>query len=250
MNPYIFLVIVGFLAGALNAAAGGGSFITFPALVYSGLPALSANASSTLALLPGSLASIYAYRREIRPFPGTRTIVFMSITLAGGTLGAVLLLGTSGRSFEKLVPWLLLVAALVFAFADRLSPRKGFSPTWRPSLLYASQLVLGVYGGYFGGAVGLLMLTVWRLLKAGPLDQLNANKTLLVTLANAAACLLFALSGVVAWPQAGTMMAATTCGGYIGARCARRLPVARLKKAISVLNFIITALFFYFYYRR
>nr|WP_068891034.1 sulfite exporter TauE/SafE family protein [Pedobacter panaciterrae] len=244
MEHAVILLVTGLIAGALNAAAGGGSFITMPVLVYTGVPALEANASSTVALFPGSLASAVAFRKEIQPFANIpiRTMIFL--TLAGGCTGALLLLFTPAKSFNILVPWLLLTGTLAFAFGKRAGEilRRKFQIS--SSLVLFSQFLLGIYGGYFGGAVGIMMMAVWSLFGLSDIKVVNANKTLLVGVANTIAVILFILAGKIWWPETICMMAGTISGGYFGARYTRKINPRLLRVGITVFNFIITALFF------
>src|SRR3954470_24467496 len=158
----MMLLAAGLVAGAMNAVVGGGTFVTLPALTLAGLPLTAANASSTVALFPGTLSSAWAYRHDVRPLEGVSTETLLILSLVGGMVGALLLLLTPERAFGQIVPWLLLGATLALTSGARLGQalramglRMGL-----PTLLIA-QFSLGVYGGYFGGAVGLMMLAVW-----------------------------------------------------------------------------------------
>lgn len=228
----------------MNAAAGGGSFITFPALLYAGLPSVSANASSTVALFPGSLASAWQFREYIRPFPNVSMKAMIFMTLLGGFAGALLLLNTSSTKFDGIVPWLLLIGSLAFAFGKPAGEWLRKRVNIGSAVLLTGQFILGVYGGYFGGAVGIMMMAVWALFGAADIRIVNANKTLFVGIANAIAVVLFILAGKVYWPQTCTMMAATILGGWFGAAFTKRLDPAKLRLGIIIFNFLITAAFF------
>lgn len=244
MEQVIILFMTGLIAGALNAAAGGGSFITMPVMVYTGIPALEANASSTVALFPGSLASAVAFKKEIRAIEGISLRYMILVTLIGGCLGALLLLFTPSKSFNVLVPWLLLIGTIAFAFGKQAGEvlRKKFQIGTR--LVIFSQLLLGIYGGYFGGAVGIMMMAVWSLFGMTNIQVINANKTLLVAVANTIAVILFIIAGKIWWTETLIMMAGTVLGGYACARYVRKINPKLLRTAISIFNFIITALFF------
>jgi uncharacterized protein len=238
------LVLAGLLAGAMNAVAGGGSFVTFPALVLVGLPPIAANATSTVALFPGTLASTWAYRGALRDVAGLRLVTLLPISLAGGMIGAILLLITPGAAFDRVIPWLLLLATLTFAGGRRLSLwlsrhlRIGTAP------FLAIQFILSIYGGYFGGAIGLMMMAVWSLLGTAELSAMAGPRTALVSAANGMAVLCFAVAGAVRWPEALAMMASAIAGGYYGARLGRRLPPSVLRVLVVALSATVTVAFF------
>nr|WP_294529421.1 sulfite exporter TauE/SafE family protein [uncultured Rhodopila sp.] len=241
---WLYLIAAGLLGGSMNALAGGGSFVTFPALVLAGLPPIAANATSTVALFPGTLASTWAYRKDLGGIAGLSLRVLLPISVAGGLVGAVLLLVTPGAAFDRVIPWLLLLATLTFAggrnFGAWLRRRVRIG---RVALL-AIQFVLGVYGGYFGGAVGLMMLAVWTLLDSIELKAMAPARTLLVSAANGMAVLCFAAAGAVWWLEGLAMMASTIAGGYYGARFASHLPPAVLRGFVILLSACVTAGFF------
>jgi uncharacterized protein len=241
----LLLFGAGVLAGAMNAAAGGGSFITIPAMVSVGLPSVAANASSTVALLPGTLASAWAWRRDFRSFEGVplRTMVFIS--LGGGLAGALLLLATPQRAFDALLPWLLLVATLVFAFGAQLGAALRRWVAIGPGMVLGAQVVLSVYAGYFGGGVGIMLLAVWSVLGGLDIKAMSALRTLLVSAANAVAVLCFAAAGPVRWPETVVMGGAAIIGGYAGAGLARRVPGPVLRRFVIAFGVATTALFFW-----
>src|ERR1700744_3843262 len=210
----ILLLIAGLIAGALNAAAGGGSFVSFPALIYAGVPPIVANASSTVALFPGAVVSTWAYRKNIRAFPGVSMGVMVVVTLLGGFCGALLLLFTPSEGFNKMVPWLLLTGSLFFAFGRSAGNFLRSKFHIGAGLLPGVQFLLGIYGGYFGGAVGIMMLAVWSVFEQSDIRIMNANKTLLVGVANSIAVLIFIVAGKVTWPSTCLMLVATILGGY------------------------------------
>jgi uncharacterized membrane protein YfcA len=234
----------GFLAGAMNAAAGGGSFVTLPALVAAGVPSVEANATSTVALLPGGLASALAYRDDFAPLGVVPAGTLLWTSLVGGLAGALMLLATPPGSFDRIVPWLLLAGSLAFALGGRAGTALRRVVRVGPVTLTVCQFLLGVYGGYFGGAVGIMMMAAWGLLGVSDLRAMNALKVLVVGATNAVAAACFVLAGRVWWPQAGVVHAAAVAGGYGGARVARRLPAPALRAGITALDFLITAAFF------
>jgi uncharacterized protein len=235
----------GLLAGALNAAAGGGSFVTIPALVFAGLPSVAANASSTVALLPGTLASAWAWRRDFRPFEGVPLRTMLLISLGGGLAGALLLLATSERAFDALLPWLLLIGTLVFAFGRQLGAALRRWVSVGPGTVLGAQVVLSVYAGYFGGGVGIMMMAVWSVLGDLDVKAMSAARTVLVSAANAVAVLCFAAAGPVRWPETAVMLVAAVVGGYAGARLARRVPGPLLRRFVIAFGAAMTAVFFW-----
>jgi uncharacterized protein len=245
MPEEVVLFVTGLLAGTMNAVAGGGSFITFPALLSVGVPPIVANASSTVALLPGSLSSAWEFRSFIKSFPGISMIAMVVLTFLGGCAGALLLLYTPSASFKALVPWLLLTGSLAFALGRRAGQVLRTYVQIGSGIVLVSQFLLGIYGGYFGGAVGIMMMAVWSLFGLSDIKVINANKTLLVGVSNVIAVCLFIAAGKVAWPQTGVMLVATTLGGYVGARYAKQVNPHTLRRGIIIFNFIITIVFFY-----
>lgn len=240
----LVLVLAGFLAGALNSVAGGGSFLTFPALLLHGLPAVSANASSTLALVPGSFSATWAYRREFGKVSGIRPLPCLAAALAGGAVGALLLIRTPESSFEALLPWLLLFATLLFAFGNRLAARLKGRVRLGEGLVLALLFLGSVYGGYFGGGLGILMLSLMALLGMTDLHAMNALKTLLGGSLNALAALMFLASGAVDLRAALVTMAGAVAGGLTGASLARKVPMGSLRLFVVAVGLALTAVFF------
>src|SRR4051794_25426738 len=245
MHGILIVSLAGLIAGAMNAAAGGGSFVSVPALIYIGIPSVSANMSSTIALYPGSLTSAWAYRGNFQAILNVSVKAMFLATLAGGLVGAILLLLTPSSAFDKIIPWLLLLGSLAFALGPWLGAR--LRKYYRPNtaFLIAAQFLLGVYGGYFGGAVGIMMMAVWSLLGLQDVKTMNADKVVLVAAANTIAVLCFAFAGSVAWRETLVMLMAAAVGGYAGAYVTLRLSGSQIRLGISMINFAITAIFFY-----
>ena len=245
MNDFLLIAGAGLMAGAMNAIAGGGSFVTLPALIAAGVPSVNANATSTVALVPSALASAYAYRHDFTGFEGVSMKAMALVSVIGGICGALLLMSTSQRVFDALVPFLLLFGTITFAFGRQaglwLRQRVHISP----HMLLVVQFFLGVYGGYFGGAVGIMMLATWSLLTSANVQAMQASRNLLNAAMNATASLLFIVGGLVYWRQAATMVVGAVAGGYFAAHFARRLDPAKARIAISCLNAVITALMFW-----
>jgi uncharacterized membrane protein YfcA len=228
----------------MNAIAGGGSFVTFPALVLVGLPSVSANATSTVALFPGTIASTWAYRRGLTGIAGLRLRLLLPVSVLGGLVGAVLLLIAPGRVFDQVVPWLLLAATLTFAGGRELGLALSRRLRIGPAVLLPVQFLLAIYGGYFGGAVGLMMLAVWSLLDTAELKAMAPARTLLVSAANGAAVLCFVVAGAVRWTETLAMLVSAIVGGYAGARFAQLVPPRLIRLFVLALSATVTAAFF------
>ena len=242
------LVAAAFAAGVLNAVAGGGSFLTFPALVFAGVPPIMANATSALAVSPGYLGSTLGFRPELRALPRQRLQSEAWMVGVGGVAGALLLLMTPARLFNGLVPWLLLFATGLFllgpALARRAQARAGDGDhpyaRWRPLGL----LAVAVYGGYFNGGLGILLMALYTVTGESRLTVVNALKNLNSLVLSWLSVAAFVLAGAIAWPQGLLMMAAATVGGYVGARWSRRLPVAWLRALVVGTGLIMSSVFF------
>ena len=244
-QQFALLLAAGVAAGAMNAVTGGGTFVSLPALTAVGLPGTIANASSSVALLPGALASAWAYRRDMAPLEGVSTRALAVLSLTGGLVGAVLLLATSEAAFDLIIPWLLLAATITLALGPRINRglrRLGLHAG--PGAILALQFALGIYGGYFGGAVGLMMLAAWSLLTEADIAVLTPLRTLMLAAANAVAVMLFIVTGAVSWPAALAVMAGAVAGGYFGARLGRRLPRVVLRAMILAITVVTTLVFF------
>lgn len=245
-NDLMLLAGAGLLAGAMNAVVGGGTFVSLPALTAIGLPGTVANASSSVALLPGALASAWAYRRDMRPVQGVSIRAMSLLSLAGGAVGALLLLATPEAAFDLIIPWLLLLATVTLAAGPRLAralARVGLKAG--PGVVLGAQFFLGIYGGYFGGAVGLMMLAAWSLLTEAGIAELTPLRTLMLAAANAVAVLVFVVSGNVSWAATLVVMAGAVAGGYLGAQVGRRLPAVVLRILVVAITVATTAIFFW-----
>ncbi len=243
MFEIALLLTAAFVAGALNAVAGGGSFLTLPALVFVGVPPVIANATGTVALLPGYAAGAWGFREDTQAPPGLSMARLVVLSLIGGALGAGLLLVTSNATFSIVVPWLLLAATVLFAFGPQL---RQMLAGGKPSTAKATVGVLAVaiYGGYFNGGLGILLLALFGLLGQTQLNAMNGLKNLVSALLTTIAVAVYAIGGVVNWRYALLMMVAATAGGYIGARVARRIPAAWLRWGIVATGLVMTILFF------
>jgi uncharacterized membrane protein YfcA len=215
MNDLALLAGAGLLAGAMNALTGGGSFVTLPALIAAGVPSVQANASSTVALFPGGIATAWTYYERVGSVCGIAVRVLVAITLAGGFCGSLLLLLTPSSAFNLILPWLLLLATLALIFGRRLGIAVQGTLRVPAAIVLAVQFVLGIYGGYFGGAVGLMMLAAWSLMGETQLKALNFPRTLLVSVANSVAVLVFVAAGAVWWPETLAMLAGVRLGRVV-----------------------------------
>jgi uncharacterized membrane protein YfcA len=233
------------MAGAMNAIAGGGSFITFPALVFTGVPSIVANASSTVALFPASLTAAWGYRKHLRDVGGISIRTMLIASTVGGMAGAFLLLYTKQRVFDVIVPWLLLMASVTFTFGPKLAPYLRRLGRIHAPALFVVQFILAVYGGYFGAAVGIMTLAAWSLLGQDDLHAMNAAKNVLVGSMNLVATVCFIVADKVSWPEALTMLVGGVLGGYFAARMAGRMSPKGIRVFIIVASFVVTAVFFY-----
>jgi uncharacterized protein len=243
----LFLAAVA--AGAINSVAGGGSFISFPALLLAGVPPISANATNATALWPGTVASVGAYRRELA-VQRRGIVLFSAISLLGGLIGALLLLQTQERTFEQLIPYLLLAATLIFALSPRITRwtrqwgEHGREQWPRRLVVLALYFGVAIYGGFFGAGLGILTLTVLGLLGLEHIHEMNALKVLQASLINGVAVLTFALAGAVQWPMALLMAAGGIVGGYGGAALARRVNPVAVRWVIIAISVSLTVYFF------
>jgi uncharacterized membrane protein YfcA len=244
---FLLLAVAGFAAGAVNAIAGGGTFFTFSALVAGGLPTLDANATSAVALTPANIASVTAYRAEFRLY--WREIVPFSIIGAiGGIVGAVLLVRLGDVGFRPLVPWLLLVATVLFALSGRLRQFiapfvESRSPAARATA-YGLMSIVSVYGGFFGAGMGIMMLAAMAVIEGGNYHKANTIKNMVSFFAQGAAIILLIAGGLVHWPQAIVTMVASIVGGYLGVGVARRVPEKIIRAAVVSVGAVLTVIFF------
>lgn len=269
----VLLFFAALLGGALNAVAGGGSFIAFPALLFTGVPAIPANATNTVALWTGLTFSGGAFRHHLKVSRAV-LISLVSVSVAGGGLGAVLLLRTPAHTFLRILPWLMLSATLLFVFGGRLT-RTSASPvshdlrmsdlgtndpqtndlrtndlrTHNPStkaIIAAScfQLVVAVYGGYFGGGMGFVILAMLTVFGMADIREMNALKTILSGATNGLAVVVFIVKHAVYWPQALVMICGAALGGYFGAHYSLRLPQAWVRWFVIAVGAGVTVYFF------
>jgi uncharacterized protein len=241
------LAAAGFAGSVINALAGGGTFVTFAALVVSGLPTLDANATSAVALTPANLASVAAYRSEVRSHY-REMIPFALLGLLGGAGGALLLIWIGDGGFRPLVPWLLLVATLMFAFGERIRAviepwSKGKHATAK-LVAYSVMGVVSIYGGFFGAGVGIMMLAALSIVASDDYHKANAIKIVVAFVIQVVSAAVLIAGGLVHWPQALVTIAASILGGYFGVSVARRIPVKIIRAAVVTIGAVLTVIFF------
>ena len=248
----IGLFLAGIIAGAINSVAGGGSLISFPALIAFGIPPIPANATNTAAVLPGSISSSIAYRKDLLGhYDGPFLSLFLP-SLAGGLIGAVVLAATPSELFSRIVPFLILFATILFAGRDYFSHLMNSSSqtTGSISLMarmwgFSFQFFVAAYGGYFGAGIGILMLASFSLMGMRDIHKMNAMKTLLASIINGTALLYFIMRGLIVWPVALIMASGAILGGYLGARMAKRVNQKVLWLFIVAVGLSVSAWMFF-----
>jgi hypothetical protein len=243
--PSLFLPFAaGILGGAMNALAGGGTFATLPALIALGLPANIANATSNVALLPGAGASAWTFRRELVPLGGVGIGTLSAITFVAALAGSLLLVWTPSRTFDVVIPWLLLFAFGVIAFGKRAADWLHARVAIGARSLVAAQALLGVYGGYFGGGVGLMTTAVYGLLAGMSPRALFAPRTFMLGIANLAAAIVFFVAGMVNWAACLPVLVGALIGGWAGAHGGKRLPASVVRVWTLLVTGVTTGVFF------
>ncbi len=248
----IFLLFAAGIAGTLNALAGGGSFISFPALLFMQVPAVTANSTNTVALWPGLVASTMAYLKRLNA-PLRVLLPLLGTSVAGGGAGALLLLKTPQHTFLRLVPWLLLGGTLLFAFGNSIRAIAGKTAviddlrhTSRQAIMASSiaQLLVAVYGGYFGAGIGFMTLGMLAMLGMRDIHAMGAIRTLLAAAINAAAVVIFIAADAVLWPQCIVMITGSLAGGWFGAHYAQKADPRKVRGIVIGVGFAMSAYFF------
>jgi uncharacterized membrane protein YfcA len=235
----------GAVGGAMNALAGGGTFATLPALLGLGLPANIANATSNVALLPGAGASVWSFRDELGPVAGVSLRRLAAVTFLAGLVGSTLLVVTPSRAFDLIVPWLLLVALVAIVLGPAGAAWLAARVTIGRRSLVVAQALLGTYGGYFGGGVGIMLTATYGLLAGASPRALFAPRTLMLAMANCAAALVFIATGLVRWQAGAPMLLGGILGGWAGARVGKRLPARVVRGWTILVTAATTAVFFW-----
>ncbi|MCW2713812.1 MAG: permease [Frankiales bacterium] len=244
MSPLevLLLAVAGLAAGSINAVAGGGSLVSFPAMLAVGLPPLAANVTNSVAIWPGYVGTAWGYRRELAS-QRRRLLALAPAAVTGAGLGCVLLLVTSPEAFERVVPFLVLLGSLLLAVQGRITDRvrtwRGAGRGARSPQLHVSVLLAAAYGAYFGGGLGVVLLACLGLFLVDDLQRLNAVKSALALVINAVALVAFVLFGPVDWAAVGIVAPAALLGGYLGARLARRLDPGRLRAVVVVFGLVV-----------
>jgi uncharacterized protein len=240
---YVLIFAAAFAAGSINSVAGGGTLVTFPTLLWLGVPSKLANGTSTVALLPGSLAGVWGFRRELAD-ADRRLLSLVVPSLIGGTVGAILLVLTPSEVFDRLIPFLILFATVLFMAQEPIQRRFNLAQAHESRSHWLSwtmlfQLMVGLYGGYFGAGIGILMLAALSLIGHTDIHQMNGVKNLLATCMNGIAAGLFIYSGLVLWQDAIVMMGGAVLGGIGGASMARRAGRQAVRRTVIVIGFVM-----------
>ncbi len=252
LSQAIFLFFAAVIGGTLNAVAGGGTFVTFPALLLTGVPAVQANATNTVALWPGLAASTGAYLKRLN-VPPRLLIPLLLTSVVGGLVGAMLLIKTPQHTFLHLVPWLLLGGTLLFAFGNSIRAIAGTTAavddlrkmSWQAiTVTSMAELLVAIYGGYFGAGIGFMTLGMLAALGMRDVHAMGAIRTLLAVVINAAAVLTFILAGAVRWPQCAVMIAGALVGGWFGAHFAQKADPRIVRRVVIAVGVVMSADFF------
>lgn len=243
MFEWSLLLLAGYLAGVLNAIAGGGSFLTFPAMVWAGYPPIVANATSALAVLPGYAGGALGFRSELKQVSVNRHLQLASMALLGGLIGAGLLLVTPAEVFAWVVPVLLLFATAMFALGGQIMAKVRRSGL--PLPLLPGLFLVAIYGGYFNGGLGIMLLALFAAAGMHNLNQMNGLKNSLSLVLSFISVAAFAIAGKIIWLEGVIMMLAATLGGYQGAAVSRRLPAHWVKRFVILVGLVMSMIFAY-----
>lgn len=252
LSQAIFLFFAAVIAGILNSIAGGGSFVSFPALLFAGLPGVEANATNTVALWPGLAATVFTYLKRLH-VPARLLVPLLVASVVGGFAGAVLLIKTPQRTFEHAIPWLLLGGTLLFAYGPRMRAIAGRTEaasdlskiSWLAlTAATALQFLVGTYGGYFGGGIGFVMMGMMAALGMTDIHNMNALRILLAATINLVAVGTFIVAGAVLWPQCVVMIVGSITGGWCGGHYAQKADPKKLRYLVIAVGLVMTAYFF------
>jgi uncharacterized protein len=239
----VILIAAAFLGGALNSLAGGGSLVTFPALLFAGLNPIDANASSVVALFSGTFTGAWAYRRNLLAVAEFSVLGLFVLSLVGGLIGALLLLWTPATIFAALVPWLILFATIVFAVGNFAPVEMIQRIQLGPRSALTALFIIAIYGGYFGGGIGFLILAAFTLVGMRDINAMNGLKMGLVGVMTVTAILAFIVANVVRWPETLPMLVSSAVGSYMAAHWAQRLDQRLIKGFVVVLGAGLTIYF-------
>ena len=237
------LVSASFIAGIINSIAGGGSFLTFPALVFTGVPTIAANATSAVAVFPGYLSGALGFSKELKEYPKSKFLLLIILSIMGGIGGSLLLLITPASVFSYIIPWLLGFATLLFAFGDFVGKWAKKNSNSNGITGNLTTLIVCIYGGYFNGGLGIVLLALFSTLGLRDIHLMNGLKNIMSFALSAASVVTFAIAGIVFWQQAFIMMIAATIGGYFGVVVARKLSKNTIRVIIVLIGLIMTIIF-------
>ncbi|MDC1410928.1 sulfite exporter TauE/SafE family protein [Amylibacter sp.] len=237
------LASASFIAGIINSIAGGGSFLTFPALVFTGVPTIAANATSAVAVFPGYLSGALGFAKELKEYPKSKFLLLITLSIMGGIGGSLLLLITPASVFSYIIPWLLGFATLLFAFGDFVAKWAKKNSNSNGFLGNLTTLIVCIYGGYFNGGLGIILLALFSTLGMRDIHLMNGLKNIMSFALSAASVVTFAIAGIVFWQQAIIMMIAATIGGYFGVVVARKLSKDTIRMIIVIIGLIMTGIF-------
>lgn len=244
----LLLVVAGLLGGAMNAAAGGGTFLIFPALHAAGLPLVSAAATTAVAEWPGHAAAAATYRASLEGVGRPWLVRRCAVVVAGGVVGAILLLTVGEAALTVIIPWMILLSTLIFCCGDWLRIKLARSERWGQRLDRggaAVEFLAGIYGGFFGAGLGVLLLAAATVFDHSALQRANALKNLLGACATSIAVLIFLFAGIVDGPAAAIVVSGSILGGVFGARWAQHLPEGPLRFAVVLLGLCLSAIYFF-----
>lgn len=244
MFDLLVLIVAAFGAGTLNTVAGGGTFLTLPALIFTGVPPVAANATSAVAVFPGYASGALGFLPEMRQFDRRLLLRLTLVTLLGGIVGGLLLLMSSDKAFSVVVPFLLLLATLAFLFGEQIRDWAAHKTSSLTPFGNAGLFAVSIYGGYFNGGLGIVLLALFALWGMSNIHEMNGLKNGLSFALSAISVTVFALAGLVEWYQAAVMMVASTAGGYVGAPLARLIPKQTLRLLIAAIGFGMSTVFF------
>ena len=245
ISNYLLIGIAAFCAGMLNALAGGGTFLTLPSLIFIGVPPVTANATSATALLPGYLGAAFGYKDIFKDIDKIYLTKLLALVTIASLFGAFLLVKTPNSTFLNLAPWLIFIATLLFILSPYLTNKANESSGSNKFVPSTSVLIVGGYGGYFNGGLGIALLAVLSLNPSTSLSQTIALKSLMSFILTIVSVIFFSVNGLVKWPLALSMMLLSTLGGYLGAKLTQRLSKELTRKAIILIGILMTLFMFY-----
>jgi uncharacterized membrane protein YfcA len=247
----IFLFLAGFCGGTLNSIAGGGTFITFPALLYVGIPPIIANATNTFASCSGYISGTFAFREDLKSHKSGLT-KFIILSFLGGILGAGLLLQTPEQIFSETIPWLMLIATFVFIYGTKINERLGQLANKNKHISTVGKiatplllLLVCFYGGFFNAGLGIICLSYLALCGYTNINAMNGLKLLISSCVSIVAIGLFAFNDAIAWNQGTAVLLGTVTGGYLAARVSRYLPQIYIRNFVILIGICVTLYFFY-----